>query len=87
MNKIKVNYDLIEKINESKNGIRPHKIVKTRAFIVAATLGILSPLYVVSSAKSNLLSLLYVLGLNGALSGVDFLIEKKLKKQPKPVLL
>lgn len=77
--KIKVNYDLIEKIKESKTGVRLHKIVKDRLKVVGITLGIVSPLYALSSLRSNLLNILYVLLLNASIGGLDYFLEKQLK--------
>lgn len=77
--KIKVNYDLIEKIKEAKTGIRLHRIVKDKLKVVGLTLGITSPFYAFSSLRSNLLNILYVFLLNASFGGLEYFFEKRFK--------
>lgn len=76
--KIKVNYALIEKINESKNGIRLHKITKEEFMIFGGILVALTPLYAISFVKSTIISILSAAVSNASFVAVDYLIEKKI---------
>lgn len=75
--KLKINYDLIEKIKESKSGIRLHKIFKERINNVVFALGISLPLYPLLSVKGQLISISWVFVHNGILGSVDYLLDKR----------
>ena len=77
--KLKINYDLIEKIKESKNGIKLNKIVKTRVISFGVSLAILSPLYVNFSVEETMIGISSLVFWNVFFGGLDYLFEKKIK--------
>ncbi len=77
--KLKINYDLIEKIKESKNGIKLNKIVKTRVISFGVSSALLSPLYVNSSVEETMLGISSLVFWNVFFGGLDYLFEKKIK--------
>lgn len=77
--KIKINYDLMEKIKQSKNGIELHRIIKNKVITFGVTLTVLTPLYVTSSLRSTIISILSSAFYCTVYGGIDYLVAKKFK--------
>lgn len=79
--KIKINYDLMEKIKESKNGVRLDKIVKEEVISFGGSLVILTPLYVIISSKATLLSISSLVLWDALSGGLNYYFAKKRKNE------
>lgn len=77
--KIKINYDLIEKIKESKNGIKLDKIVKRVTLATVMGNVILTPLYINRPLEVNMLSVSIITIVNAIGGILQYSIAKSSK--------
>ena len=82
--KLKVNYDLLNKIEESKKGVSLNKIYKNRLRNTAICIPMLTPFYILDPDNIGR-NLIYLLGFEGFYFVTDCIIDSMFKDYKKKI--